>query len=73
MLGPFIDVHLRVHKDRDQLRTLLLTALDQLWQNCLGTISEVAEPEPPYVVGGCVAQAWSVAEFLRCWLLLQEK
>lgn len=73
LLGPFIDVHLRVHKDRDQLRTLLLTALDQLWQNCLGTISEVAEPEPPYVVGGCVAQAWSVAEFLRCWLLLQEK
>lgn len=73
LLGPFIDVHFRVHKDRDQLRSLLLTALDQLWQNCLGTISEVAEPEPPYAAGGCVAQAWSVAEFLRCWLLLQEK
>jgi predicted glycogen debranching enzyme len=34
----------------------------------LGTICEVAEPEPPYAPAGCFAQAWSVAELLRAWL-----
>lgn len=73
LLGPYVDVHLRVQKDREQLRPLLLTIFERLWQNCLGTISEVAEPEAPYNAAGCCAQAWSVAELLRCWLLVQNK
>ncbi|MGZ5476267.1 MAG: amylo-alpha-1,6-glucosidase, partial [Thermoanaerobaculia bacterium] len=32
----------------------------------IGTISEVFDAEPPYHARGCVAQAWSVAEVLRC-------
>jgi glycogen debranching enzyme len=39
---------------------------------CLGTISEVKEPEPPFTPAGCFAQAWSVAEVLRCWRLVGE-
>jgi len=31
-----------------------------------GTISEVFDAEPPFTPRGCVAQAWSVAEVLRC-------
>ena len=35
---------------------------------CVGSISEIFDAEPPYTPRGCVAQAWSVAEVLRCWL-----
>ncbi len=72
LIGPYIDVHLRVYNDRDALLPLLLPLVKQLWSDCLGTISEVAEPEAPYTPGGCFAQAWSVAELLRCWLLVSQ-
>ena len=72
LIGPYVDVHLRVHNDRAALRPLLQPLVRQLWQRCLGTLSEVAEPEPPFTPAACFAQAWSVAEFLRCWLLVRE-
>ncbi|MCL4515350.1 MAG: glycogen debranching enzyme N-terminal domain-containing protein [Firmicutes bacterium] len=34
----------------------------------LGTISEVFEGDEPYLPKGCFAQAWGVAELLRCYL-----
>ena len=34
---------------------------------CVGSISEVFDADSPYTPRGCVAQAWSVAEVLRCW------
>ena len=69
LIGPYIDVHLRVYKDRKALRPLLQPLVEHLWDACLGTISEVAEPEPPFTPAGCFAQAWSVSELLRCWIL----
>jgi predicted glycogen debranching enzyme len=72
LIGPYIDVHLRVHNDQNALRALLQPIIKQLWSTCLGTISEIAEPEPPFAAAGCFAQAWSVAEILRSWLLTAE-
>jgi predicted glycogen debranching enzyme len=72
LIGPYIDVHWRVHNDRAALRVLLQPLLQQLRSPCLGTLSEVAEPEAPFTPAGCFAQAWSVGEFLRCWLLARE-
>ena len=69
LIGPYVDVHLYLNNNRSTLLPLLQPLIDHLWVACLGTISEVAEPEPPYTPGGCFAQAWSVAELLRCWLL----
>jgi glycogen debranching enzyme len=34
----------------------------------LGTIGEIFDGDPPYTPRGCIAQAWSVAEALRCWV-----
>ena len=69
LIGPYIDMHFRVYKDRKALRPLLQPLVEHLWDACLGTISEVAEPEPPFTPAGCFAQAWSVSELLRCWIL----
>ena len=45
--------------------TAFIAHLDEA---CVGTISEIFDAEPPYAPRGCVAQAWSVAEVLRCWV-----
>jgi glycogen debranching enzyme len=34
----------------------------------VGSISEIFDAEPPFLSRGCIAQAWSVAEVLRCWV-----
>jgi glycogen debranching enzyme len=42
--------------------------MPHLGEACLGSISEVFDAEKPYTPRGCVAQGWSVAEVLRCWV-----
>ena len=67
LIGPFIDAWIRVYPDD---RAGALAFLDgfrpHLGQACIGTISEVFDAEPPFHARGCAAQAWSVAEVLRC-------
>jgi predicted glycogen debranching enzyme len=67
LIGPYVDVHLSLYKDRAAIRAVLQPLVQHLWDACLGTISEIAEPEPPFTPVGCYAQAWSVAEVLRSW------
>ncbi|GCF08597.1 amylo-alpha-1,6-glucosidase [Dictyobacter arantiisoli] len=71
LVGPYVDVHLQVHNDPQVLLPLLQPFVEQLWATCLGTIGEIAEPETPFTLRGCFAQAWSVAEVLRCWLVVR--
>lgn len=73
LLGAYIDVHLRVFHDCTAVLPLLTPLIRHLWEACIGTISEVAEPEAPFTPAGCFAQAWSVAELLRIWLMLEEQ
>ena len=68
LIGPYIDVHLRLYNDCLALLPLLHPLVRHLWENGVGSICEVAEPEPPFAPAGCFAQAWSVAELLRAWL-----
>jgi predicted glycogen debranching enzyme len=70
LIGAYIDTHLWLNNDREALRPLLQPLIRHLWDGCLGSVCEVVEPEPPFRAAGCFAQAWSVAELLRCWLLL---
>jgi predicted glycogen debranching enzyme len=68
LIGPFIDAWLKVHpEDRTQARRLLEGLTDHLSEACIGSVSEVFDAEPPFTPRGCVAQAWGVAEVLRCW------
>jgi len=67
LIGPFIDAWLRVHpQDRAGARRFLQGFRPHLSDACIGTISEIFDAEPPYHPRGCAAQAWSVAEVLRC-------
>lgn len=69
LIGPFIDAWLRVYPhDRRRARDFLKGFEKHLDEGCIGSISEVFDAEPPFTPRGCVAQAWSVAEVLRCWV-----
>ncbi len=70
LIGPYIDAWLRVHPgDKSGARTLLQGFVEHLGGAGVGSISEVFDAESPFTPRGCVAQAWSVAEVLRCWAL----
>jgi predicted glycogen debranching enzyme len=71
LFGPFVDAWLKVYPDdRATAFGFLQGFKGHLHEACIGTISEVFDAEPPYAPRGCVAQAWSVAEVLRCWVRL---
>lgn len=67
LIGPFIDAWAKTYPDDREAPAAFLTGFRKhLGEACVGSISEVFDAEPPYTPRGCVAQAWSVAEVLRC-------
>jgi len=68
LIGPFIDAWLKAHPhDRAAARKFLQRFPQHLSEAGMGTISEVFDAREPHIPGGCIAQAWSVAEVLRAW------
>ena len=69
LMGPFISAYMKVHGGSDAARRECEGWFrgfgDHLLTAGLGHISEVADAEAPHRPGGCIAQAWSVAELLR--------
>ncbi|NLW44199.1 MAG: glycogen debranching protein [Syntrophomonadaceae bacterium] len=47
------------------LRRLVSPLIAHLHEECVGTVSEIFDGDPPHHPRGCFAQAWSVAELLR--------
>ncbi|HEX4770971.1 MAG TPA: amylo-alpha-1,6-glucosidase [Bryobacteraceae bacterium] len=66
LLGPFVDAWLKLHPDDvTGAQSFLSSFKGQLESDCVGSISEIFDAEPPFTPRGCCAQAWSVAEVLR--------
>jgi predicted glycogen debranching enzyme len=69
LIGPFIDAWLKVHpEDPGGAKEFLNGFASHLNDACVGSISEIFDAEEPFTPRGCIAQAWSVAEVLRCWV-----
>ena len=69
LIGPFVDAWLKVYpNDCGTARGFLEGFTAHLGEACIGSISEVFDAEAPYTPRGCAAQAWGVAEVLRCWV-----
>lgn len=66
LLGHFVDARRRV-RPLENARDVLQALPAQLFEAGIGSIGEVFDAEPPHRPGGCIAQAWSVAETLRAW------
>lgn len=70
LAGPLALAHFRVYRDGAEARRLLEPQAQAITTYGLGSLPEVFDAEEPYTPGGCIAQAWTVAEFIRCWRLL---
>ncbi len=71
LIGPYIDARLRVRPDDIAgARAALEGLVAHLGDACIGSISEVFDAQAPFTPGGCLAQAWGVAELLRCLVRL---
>jgi glycogen debranching enzyme len=69
LIGPFVDAWIQAHPGKAaEARAFLTGFVSHLDEACIGTISEIFDAETPFHPRGCVAQAWSVAEVLRCWV-----
>jgi glycogen debranching enzyme len=66
LIGPMVDAWMKVHGDRGQARALLAGFDAHISEAGVGSISEIFDADAPYLPRGCIAQAWSVAEVLRC-------
>nr|WP_199756906.1 amylo-alpha-1,6-glucosidase [Tautonia sociabilis] len=67
LIGPFLDAWLKVlPDDRAGARACLDVLIAHLDDFRVGSIAEVFDAEPPFHPRGRIAQAWSVAEVLRC-------
>ena len=69
LIGPFLTARVKVHGNSAEARAaageLLRPLQRHLSEAGLGQIAEVFDGDAPHRPGGCIAQAWSVAEVLR--------
>ncbi len=78
LMGPLAEAMMRAEgfspASRAQARALLRPLIEFLDGTCPGQLPEVFDgddtPEAPQSPGGCPAQAWSVAEVLRVWVMV---
>jgi predicted glycogen debranching enzyme len=74
LLGPFVTAFLKSRdygaSERDYALKYFLMPLfaEKVFERGLGTLSEVFDGDSPHASGGCISQAWSVAEPLRAFV-----
>ncbi|MGI5945464.1 MAG: amylo-alpha-1,6-glucosidase [Methanosarcina flavescens] len=72
LLGAYVKAYRKVHnyskESLEDMRALLQGFDAHLETAGIGTISEVFDGDYPHSPGGCISQAWSVAEILRAYV-----
>lgn len=75
LVGPFCDGWLRVYGEGgvSRVRKLIMGFEETLTEAGISTISEIYDGDPPHEARGAISQAWSVAEVLRIYSILETK
>ena len=78
LMGAFIEAYLKINNHSKQSRKRASVLLEPLLEHfgkdgCIGSVSEIFDGSPPHKPRGAFAQAWSVAELLRAYLLINNR
>ncbi len=73
LIGPYVQAHLRIVQDPAIALELLEPMEHHLKADGIGNLSEIFDGDDPMSPRGCIAQAWTVAEVLRSWQLVQSR
>jgi glycogen debranching enzyme len=74
LIGPYVEANFRLY-GRQFVKTAkaIVDGFEEdmtVYGIC--SIGEIYSGDPPYVPNGCISQAWSVGEILRCQALIRE-
>ncbi len=75
LIGPFVEAYLKVNGSGIDTKKAAAKFIKPLLTNltsdgCIGSICEIFDGNEPQRPKGCFAQAWSVAELIRAYLLV---
>ena len=75
LIGPFVEAYLKVNdfsrKSKRKAAEFIGPLMRHLTENgCLGQVCEIFDGDAPHKSKGCIAQAWSVAELIRAYQLI---
>ena len=78
LIGAFIEAYLKVNNFSPESKRKAAEFIEPLMlhmteESCLGNISEIFDGDAPHQPRGCFAQAWSVAELIRAYKLINNK
>ena len=77
LIGAFVEAYLKVNefsrKSKKKAAEFIEPLMKHLTEDgCLGQIGEIFDGDAPHKPRGCIAQAWSVAELLRAYQLIND-
>jgi predicted glycogen debranching enzyme len=75
LIGPFVESYLKVNDFSRESRRRAVEFIEPLMRHltedgCLGQLCEIFDGDAPHKPRGCIAQAWSVAELIRAYKLI---
>jgi glycogen debranching enzyme len=75
LIGPFVQAYLKVNNLSQESKSKAAEFIEPLLQSltedgCLGQVSEIYDGNAPHRPRGCFAQAWSVAELILAYQLI---
>jgi glycogen debranching enzyme len=75
LIGPFVEAYLKVNnfsrKSKRKAAEFIKPLMQHLTEDgCLGQVCEIFDGDDPHKPRGCIAQAWSVAELIRAYQLI---
>jgi len=73
LIQPFVKTYLEIHKmgGLSFVKQIIEGFEEEMSENCVGTLSEVYEGNPPYTAQGAISQAWNVAGILKTASLVE--
>lgn len=73
LIYPFVKTYLEIHKmgGLSFVKQIIEGFEEEMSENCVGTLSEVYEGNPPHNAQGAISQAWNVAGILRTVRLVE--
>lgn len=74
LLQFYAEAYLGLHKKSgvSHIKSIIKGFHDEMRENCIGTISEMYNGDPPHAGKGAVSQAWNVAALLYCMNLVEQ-
>ncbi|GIW23151.1 MAG: glycogen debranching protein [Candidatus Sericytochromatia bacterium] len=67
LIGPFITSFMKIYNDKEKALQLIKPLIEHFNNDYgIANIAEIFDGDFPHKPKGCIAQAWSIAELIRC-------